>query len=121
MAFDWIESVSSSKQIAYTATLPPTSALYGSYQIVDNTPPIIQRSFTSENVTRSELNNIVEQTLVRYRTFQLTTSTGASYTGRYISLSAQQTPGADNYTLTLVLQDLTTEDNNNSKAKYTIA
>lgn len=118
---DWIEAISTSKQITYTATLPQTSALYGTYQIVDNVPPIIQRTYTAENVTRAELNNLLEQTLVRYRTFQITTSTGQSYTGRYISLSAQQTPGANNYTVTLVLQDLTTEDANNSKAKYTIA
>ncbi len=117
---DWIESISTSKQINYTATLPSSSASYGSYQIVDNTPPIIQRTYTAENVTRNELTNLLEQSLVRYRTFQITTSTGQSYTGRYISLSAQQTPGADNYTVTLVLQDLTTEDTNTPKARYTI-
>ena len=120
MAFDWVESVSSSKNIAYNSTLPASSSAYGSYCIVDNTPPIIQRQFTAENVTRSELNTIIEKTLTRHRTFEITTSTGATYTGRYASFSAQQTPGADNYTLTLVLNDLTTEDANSERVKYTI-
>lgn len=120
MAYDWVESVSSSKSISYNSTLPANSSSYGSYCIVDNVPPIVQRQFTAENVTRSELDTLITKTLTRYRTFELTTSLGQTYTGRYISISAQQTPGADNYTVTLVLQDLTTEDANSERVKYTI-
>ena len=120
MSFDWVESVSSSKSISYNSTLPASSSAYGTYCIVDNTPPLIQRQFTSENVTRSELETIITKTLTRHRTFEITTSLGQKYTGRYVSFSSQQTPGTDNYTLTLVLNDLTTEDNNSERVKYTI-
>lgn len=120
MAFDWVESVSSQKQIGYTATLPTAALSYGTYCIVDNVPPQVTRQFTAANVTRAEMEAFIAVAAARNRTFKLTTSTGAEYVGRYISFSAQQTPGADDYTLSLTLQDLTAEDAGTPRSQYVL-
>ena len=117
---DWVESISSQKQINFTPTLPNTVLSYGSYMVIDNMPPTVVRQFVAENVTRQELEAFITQAAARNRTFKITTSLGVEYTGRYIGFSAQQTRGADDYTLSLTLQDLTSEDTNSPRAQYTL-
>lgn len=120
ITFDFVEAVSAQKQLTMTPLLPASGSTYGSVAIVDNVPPTITRQYTAENVTLTQLEAIITASLTRHRTFTITTSLGTTYTGRYISLSAQQTPGADDYQLTLVLQDMTFEAAGTSAVNYVI-
>lgn len=120
ITFDFVEAITSQKQIATTPLLPQSDSAYGDVVIVDNVPPVITRQYTAENLTYTQIDAILTASAARNRTFTLTTSLGNTYTGRFVSLSAQQTPGADDYSLTLVLQDMTFEASGSATSNYVI-
>ena len=120
ITFDFVEAVTAQKSFTTTPLLPQSDSSYGDVVIVDNVPPVITRQFTAENLTYSQIDDILTAATARNRTFTLTTSLGHTYTGRFVSLSTQQTAGADDYALTLVLQDTTFEASGTAASNYVI-
>ena len=121
MYWDWVESSSMSKEIATQALLPSSSGSYGQLNVVDNTCPIIQRTFTANNCTRAQVEGFIAKAKTRNSCFTITTSLGTSYTGRFINYAAQQTRGADHWQLSIVLQDVDNEDAASVAARHTYA
>ena len=120
ITFDFVEAVTAQKSFTTTPLLPQNDSSYGDVVIVDNVPPTITRQYTAENLTYSQIDAILTAAAARNRTFTLTTSLGYTYTGRFVSLSTQQTAGADDYALTLVLQDMTFEASGTAASNYVI-
>ena len=119
MYWDWVESSSMSKEITTQALLPSSSAAYGQLNIVDNTCPVIQRTFTANNCTMAQVDDFISKAKTRNSCFTITTSLGRTYTGRFINYAAQQTRGADHWQLSVVLQDVDSEDSASVSSRNT--
>lgn len=107
--WDFYSAVTVNKSIATTPTLPTTTGNYGQLHIVDNSCPIVQRTFTCDHVAAAKVASLVSIAKARNSCCKLTATVLGSYTGRLISLNCQQVPGADSWACTIVLQDTDTE------------
>ena len=120
MIWDWIESSSMSKEITAQPLLPSNTSSYGQLCIVDNSCPIIQRTFTASNCTATQVELLISYAKLRDSCFKIHTALSKTYTGRFINYAAQQTRGADHWQLSMVLQDIDAEASGTAQAVYEI-
>ena len=125
--WNWREEIQLSKSVTIQPCLPgmPTTSSdnYGEEHIVDNQPWEEIRTFSSNCITRTMLNDLLTYAKKRYACFTITTALGFTFTGRLMSLSASQIGDEENmstfYTCTVQLRSVANESSGTTQTGHT--
>lgn len=128
--WDWrLSSINITKSLGVSKTLPgqpdTSSTGYGTEHIVDQVPPDETRTYTASCVNASMLNTLLGYCRSRNAYITITDRLGFSFSGRFVSLSAQEN-GSDVeasafYSVSLQLRSGDAEVQGSTRQAYTVA